>query len=141
MAKKRKSSTRTTYTADEVISAIKGSGGVKTTIAKRLGVTRQTVDNYLDRWVTVKDAYIEEKQGIDDAAVSVVMQDIVRNQNVQTAKWWIERKLDEFKPKQDVHIKDWRQLAEQMGADPDTVDRLLDADADVLAAELFTGDK
>lgn len=40
-----------------------------------------------------------------------------------------------------VEVKNWRQLAEQMGADPDTVDRLLDADADVLAAELFTGDK
>ncbi len=92
---------KTSRTADEVLKAIKASGGVKTTIAKRLNVTRQTVDNYLNRWSTVRQAYIDEKAGIDDLALSVVIEDITKK-NVETAKWWISKKLDEFKPVQKV---------------------------------------
>jgi DNA-directed RNA polymerase specialized sigma subunit len=83
-------------TAEQAIEALKGTGGVKTTIAKRLKVTRQTVDNYLNRWSTFQQAYLDEKASVDDAAVSVVMADIMNNHNVETAKWWIARKLPEF---------------------------------------------
>ena len=93
---------RTVVTAEQAIEALKGSGGVKTTIAKRLGVSRWTIDNYLDRWSTFRQAYEDEKSGVDDAAVSVVMADIVNRQNVETAKWWIARKLDEFNDKSKV---------------------------------------
>lgn len=92
---------KTSRTADEVLKAIKASGGVKATIAKRLNVTRQTVDNYLNRWATVRQAYIDEKAGVDDMALSVVIEDISKK-NVETAKWWISKKLDEFKPVQKV---------------------------------------
>lgn len=92
---------KTARTKDEVLKAIKASGGVKATIAKRLNVTRQTVDNYLNRWSTVRQAYIDEKAGIDDLALSVVIEDITKK-NVETAKWWISKKLDEFKPVQKV---------------------------------------
>ena len=94
---------KTSRTADEVLKAIKASGGVKATIAKRLNVTRQTVDNYLNRWSTVRQAYIDEKAGIDDLALSVVIEDITKK-NVETAKWWISKKLDEFKPVQKVEM-------------------------------------
>lgn len=91
---------KTAVTAEQVIKAIKSSGGVKTSIAKRLGVTRQTFDNYLDRWVTVKEAYEEEKAGVSDAARSVVIADIVNNRSVETAKWWLRMKeSDEFSDK------------------------------------------
>ena len=90
---------KTDASASEVIAAIKGTGGIKTTIAKKLGVSRWTVDNYIERWSTVKDAYLEEKAGVDDAAVSVVVADIVNNRSVETAKWWMARKLDEFSDK------------------------------------------
>jgi len=95
---------KTSRTADEVLKAIKASGGVKTTIAKRLNVTRQTIDNYLNRWSTVRQAYIDEKAGIDDLALSVVIEDITKK-NVETAKWWISKKLDEFKPVQRLEIQ------------------------------------
>ena len=129
----------TTVTAEQVITAIKGSGGVKTTIAKRLNVTRQTVDNYLRRWVSVRDAYLEEKSGVDDAALSVVMQDIVNGRNVQTAKWWIERKLDEFKPKHDLTIKEWKIAAQQAGLQPDEVEQVFEADVEAAINQLFKG--
>lgn len=95
----------TKHSAEDVINAIKGSAGIKTTIAKRLNVTRLTVDNYLERWVTVKEAYLVEKAGIDDAAQSVVINDILQNRSVETAKWWLRVKCaDEFNPPAAVDV-------------------------------------
>ena len=40
-----------------------------------------------------------EKAGIDDAAQSVVINDILQNRSVETAKWWLRVKCaDEFNP-------------------------------------------
>ena len=97
----------TVHSAEDVIAAIKGSAGIKTTIAKRLNVARKTVDAYLERWVTVKEAYQTEKAGIDDAAQSVVINDILQNRSVETAKWWLRVKCaDEFNPpsRQDINL-------------------------------------
>lgn len=95
----------TVHGAEDVINAIKGSAGIKTTIAKRLNVSRPTIDGYLDRWVTVKEAYMTEKAGIDDAAQSVVINDILQNRSVETAKWWLRVKCaDEFSPKETQEI-------------------------------------
>jgi IS30 family transposase len=95
----------TVHTADEVINAIKGSAGIKTTIAKRLNVARKTVDAYIERWSTVKEAYLTEKAGIDDAAQSVVINDILQNRSVETAKWWLRVKCaEEFSPKETQEI-------------------------------------
>ena len=95
----------TIHAAEDVINAIKGSAGIKTTIAKRLNVTRLTIDNYLDRWVTVREAYMTEKAGIDDAAQSVVINDILQNRSVETAKWWLRVKCaDEFNPPAQIDI-------------------------------------
>lgn len=58
----------TTSTIQQVIHAIRGSGGIKTTIANRLGVSRWTVDNYLNRWATARKAYLEEVETIGDLA-------------------------------------------------------------------------
>lgn len=128
--------TQTSKTAAEVIKAIKGTAGVKTTIAKKLGVSRQTVDSYLARWSTVREAYEEEKAGVDDAAVSVIINDIINNKDVGTAKWWVARKLDEFADKQRV-ILNLEDLAAREGVPLEAIDKLLDADADTLAQSLF----
>ena len=61
---------------DEVLEAIKDSGAIKTVIAQRLGVTRQTVDNYLSRWKTAQAAYEDEKEINLDLAESVVISNI-----------------------------------------------------------------
>jgi hypothetical protein len=92
----------TSYTAEAVIKAIQGTAGVKSKIAERLDVSRQTVDNYLDRWTTVKEAYETEKAHVDDAALSVVIRDIIDNGDVSTAKWWLSKKLPEFNDKVDI---------------------------------------
>jgi hypothetical protein len=64
------------YTAKQVIEAIKGTGGIKTVIAQRLGCHRHTVDNYIERYTTVAQAYEDERETVADFAESVVVQNI-----------------------------------------------------------------
>lgn len=66
----------TKRTLEEVLEAINGSDGIKTVIAKRLNVTRQTLDNYLSRWKTAQDAYEHETSSVSDVARSVVVGNI-----------------------------------------------------------------
>jgi hypothetical protein len=95
----------TVHSASDIITAIRGSAGIKTTIAKRLNVARQTIDSYIERYPTVREAYQTEKAGIDDAAQSVVINDILRNKSVETAKWWLKVKMpDEFNPPAAVDV-------------------------------------
>lgn len=79
------------YTLAEVLTAIRGSAGIKATIQRKLGCSRQTVDNYLKRYATAQAAYDEEKASIGDAAESVVI-GAIRNKDVETAKWYLVKK-------------------------------------------------
>ena len=67
---------RTTRTLDETVKAINGSGGIKTVIASRLGVSRPTVDAYLERWQTAREAYDQELEQNKDLAESVILSNI-----------------------------------------------------------------
>jgi hypothetical protein len=58
----------TKRTKSQVLEAIKGSRGIKTQIAKRLGVSRMTLDRYLSRWSSAQDAYTEECDTLLDLA-------------------------------------------------------------------------
>ena len=60
-------------TLDEVLTAIEGSGGIKATIALRLDVSRNTVDNYLKRWATAQEAYTQETETNTDIAESIIL--------------------------------------------------------------------
>jgi len=121
----------TAHSAGDIINAIKGSAGIKTTIAKRLGVVRQSIDNYIERYPTVKEAYMTEKAGIDDAAQSVVINDILQNRSVETAKWWLRVKCaDEFNPPAQIDIN-----AQVNGTLSITSDELAKARSAALAKE------
>lgn len=74
---------KTKYNRETVIEAIRGEGrwagkdgkrnstfGNITNIAIRLGVTRQTVYSYMDRWATVKQAVEDAKDEMLDFAES-----------------------------------------------------------------------
>jgi len=60
-------------TLDEFLKAIEGSGGIKATIAMRLDVSRNTVDNYLKRWATAQEAYTQETETNTDIAESIIL--------------------------------------------------------------------
>lgn len=81
------------YTLDEFAAAIRGSNGIKATIQKRLGCSRNTVDNYLDRYASLRQAYMEEVDRVGDIAESLIINDMVQNRSVETAKWYAMRKL------------------------------------------------
>ena len=84
------------------------------TIANRLRVHRHTVDNYLEKWVTAKQLFDDEKAKVDDAAISVIVDDIVNKKSVETSKWWARLKLgEEFTPeiKHNVNVT-WAEHAD-----------------------------
>lgn len=80
------------HSIDEIIAAIKGSSGIKATICLRLGVHRNTVDNYLKRYVTAQAAYDEEVEVVGDLAESVII-GAIKSKDVDTAKWYAKAKL------------------------------------------------
>ena len=107
---------------DEVLKAIRNSGGVQASVAQRLGVTRQTVASYLERWKTAADAMREEEMSVGDIGKSIIIGNMRAAYNLQIeaarsedwqraivdtsdAKWWLKNKLsDEFSERQDVNL-------------------------------------
>ena len=82
------------HTKEQVLEAIRGSGGIKQTIAESLSVHRHTVDNYLERWAYVRQAYKDECDKVGDIAESVIIK-AMRNNDVNTARWYAKHKLKE----------------------------------------------
>lgn len=123
-------------TTKQIIAAIKGTNGVQATIAKNLGVARQTVAKYIRDYPTVRAAYEDEKAVIDDAALSVVIDDIVTNKDVGTAKWWLTKKVSGFGDKVTI---DWRQQVEREGIAPDLADKVFEADVEAMLG-IMTGE-
>ena len=80
-----------TYTARQFIDAIPGTGGIITTIAKRLGCTWHTAKRYIMTRPTVAAAYAAECESVLDAAESVIIGDII-DKDVQTSKWYLMMK-------------------------------------------------
>jgi len=56
------------YRAQDFIDAIPGTGGIITTIAKRVGCAWHTAKKYIDTYPTVKRAYDDETESIADLA-------------------------------------------------------------------------
>jgi hypothetical protein len=81
------------HTAEQIIAAIRGTSGIKSTIARKLGVHRNSVDNYLARYTSAQAAYDEEVEKVGDIAESLIVDDMVRNRSVETAKWYAKAKL------------------------------------------------
>ena len=79
------------YTAKQFINAIPGSGGIISTIAKRVGCDWHTAKKYITEYVTVNQAYEDECEEINDMVVSVILKSI-KEGNTQDAKWWASRK-------------------------------------------------
>jgi len=82
---------RATYTVQQFIKAIPGSGGIIATIAERVGCSWNTAKKYVDTKPTVSEVYQDECERIDDMAVSIVLK-AIREGDVSTAKWWLSKK-------------------------------------------------
>jgi hypothetical protein len=64
------------YTADEVVKAVRGSGGFVSLIAERLKVNVQTVYNYRDQYASVRLALNEEREKMIDQAEGALQRQI-----------------------------------------------------------------
>ena len=56
------------FTAQEVLDAIPGTGGIKALVAKNLQCDRATVGRYAQRYVTIQKALKDEDEGLTDLA-------------------------------------------------------------------------
>jgi len=88
-------------TKPRLLLAIKGSGGKKTLIAKRMGVTYAAIQLALQRegWKDMLVAYQDERESVLDLAEGTVewaMQKKQRkkipNVSTQTARWYLEKR-------------------------------------------------
>jgi len=79
------------YKAQDFIDAIPGSGGIISTIAKRVGCAWNTARKYIDNYATVRRAYDNECEKVTDLAEAVIVKGI-QDKDVQTAKWYLTMK-------------------------------------------------
>jgi len=82
------------YAAGVFINAIPGTGGIITTIARRVGCSWATAKKYISNMPTVRQAYQDECETAIDMAESILMKSIQEG-DVQSAKWYLERKRKE----------------------------------------------
>ncbi|MFH1574630.1 MAG: hypothetical protein ABIG68_11645 [Acidobacteriota bacterium] len=76
------------YKAQQFIDAIPGSGGIITTISKRVGCAWHTAKKYITEYSTVARAYRDECEKVTDMAESVVLKSL-QAEDVTTAKWYL----------------------------------------------------
>ena len=79
------------YTKEFVSEAIVGSGGIMSTIAKKLGCGWSTADKYVKKWEETRLVYAEEEETVLDMAEGTVLKSI-KEGNTQDAKWFLSKK-------------------------------------------------
>lgn len=80
------------FTAKHFIDAIPGSGGIISTIARKVGCAWHTAKKYVDNYVTVQQAYLDECEKVLDKAESVVLKSIIENEDIAVSKWYLTMK-------------------------------------------------
>lgn len=65
-----------TYTAEQFIDAIPGTGGIVTSIAKKVGCKWHTAKKFIDEYPTVKQAWKNERESILDMAEAALFKQV-----------------------------------------------------------------
>jgi hypothetical protein len=107
-----------------VLEAIKGSGGIMSAVAKRLGVTWRTADRWCNLWEETRGALQDEREGILDMAESTLFKSI-RGEDVQSAKWLLG-----MKGKQRGYVE-----RREVGADEETRDAISNIRVNIILSE------
>ena len=90
-AKKPPKTKKREFNEAMVMDAIMGSGGIMSTIAKRLDCDWSTARAYCFRWENTERAYKTEYERTLDMSESVILKAISEN-DIDTAKWYLNRK-------------------------------------------------
>lgn len=79
------------YSKDIVLEAIKDSGAIVSTIARRLGCQWITARRYIDKWQETQRAFLDEEETILDMAEGTLF-NAIKEKDVQAAKWILSTK-------------------------------------------------
>ena len=74
-----------------ILEAIKDSGGIMSTIARRLDVTWHTADSWIRESEKLMEALKDEKETILDMSESTLLKRI-KEGDEQSAKWYLSKK-------------------------------------------------
>jgi len=104
-----------TYRAQDFIDAIPGSGGNISRIARKVGCSWHAVKRGIERYPTVQQAWMDEREKISDKAEDNIVQVINSGptasdpeadphpQRLSTSKWWLARmRRDDFSERREV---------------------------------------
>ncbi|MCE9519665.1 MAG: hypothetical protein K8R87_08955 [Verrucomicrobia bacterium] len=143
VGKKRVRASR--YTKSAFLAALEGTGGIKATIATRLGCVRETVTELLQRndWADVRAAFLAERDEVADEAEGCIRDAIMDKSDVKTAtqnaRWYLSKvRPDKFGDRNTVTVEaDKKFLPTQSGdfnVDVSTLNLDLDTKRKILAA-------
>lgn len=80
-----------TIKQQDVLDAIKDSGGIISTIARRLHCNWNTAKTYCDKWESTKAALQEEKETTLDTA-EIKIRDAINAGDINIIKWFLSTK-------------------------------------------------
>ena len=80
------------FAIDEILSAIDGSLGVMSRVAKKLGCDWTTANTYVNKHETTKVAFATETERALDLAETTVLKSIQVDADVNSAKWFLAKK-------------------------------------------------
>lgn len=80
-----------TYRAEQFINAIPGTGGIISTIARRVGCSWHTAQKHINAMPTVLAVYQDECEGITDLAETTIVK-AIQGGDVGTARWYLSTK-------------------------------------------------
>ena len=79
-------------TEEQMLEAIKGSFGIMTTIAKRLGIDRNTALKYVNQNEVTKQALYDEQESCGDLAETKLLK-LLNDGDGQSIRWYLGRKF------------------------------------------------
>jgi hypothetical protein len=80
------------YKAVDFANAIPGTGGIISAIARKVGCDWHTAKKYIEAHASVKAVYDAECERVLDLAETVIIQSVIDDKDVQTAKWYLTLK-------------------------------------------------
>jgi len=82
---------RKRYTRAKILEAMAGSGGIISTVAKRLDCDWCTAKKFIHRWETTKNALEDEQEKVLDLCESTLVRSISQG-DTHSAKWLLSKK-------------------------------------------------
>ena len=123
------------FTEEQILEAIKNSGGIITTVQAHLSaeVKRKpdwhTVNDYVNKWESTKQAMENERQTVLDVAENNIFKEIY-NHNTEVSKWYLKQKGHDrgYEETAQISLKQADPLNINLSGDPMTAEELTNSD-------------